>query len=119
MALLVKDLVISEEPPVGYYGSIWLKYMQEDNSYQIYLPAGNSWQDSNIVLSSKEVTDALGYTPESGANKVTVINAQSTDTQYPSAKAVYDLTQTAIASAITIGYKPANKELVILHAASQ
>ena len=32
----------------------------------------------------------LGYTPENAANKVTSLSAQSTDTQYPSAKCVYD-----------------------------
>ena len=33
--------------------------------------------------------NALGYTAENAANKVTAISATSTDTQYPSAKAVY------------------------------
>ena len=33
--------------------------------------------------------NALGYTAENTANKVTAISATSTDTQYPSAKAVY------------------------------
>ena len=33
--------------------------------------------------------DKLGYTAENAANKVTAISATSTDTQYPSAKAVY------------------------------
>lgn len=35
--------------------------------------------------------DALGYTPEDSANKVTSVTAQSTDAQYPSAKCVYEL----------------------------
>ena len=33
--------------------------------------------------------DKLGYTAENAANKVTAISSTSTDTQYPSAKAVY------------------------------
>ena len=36
---------------------------------------------------------ALGFTPENAANKVTSLSAQSTDTQYPSAKCVYDALQ--------------------------
>lgn len=39
-------------------------------------------------LSAKQ--DALGFTPENVANKVTSISGSSTDTQYPSAKLVYD-----------------------------
>ena len=34
--------------------------------------------------------DALGYTPENSANKVTSISSSSTNEQYASAKAVYD-----------------------------
>ena len=39
------------------------------------------------------VTGALGYTPENQSNKVIAISDQSTDTQYPSAKLVYDQLQ--------------------------
>lgn len=39
--------------------------------------------------SSKQ--DALGFTPENVANKVTSISASSTDTQYPTAKCLYDI----------------------------
>jgi hypothetical protein len=35
----------------------------------------------------------LGFTPENASNKVTSLTAQSTDTQYPSAKCVYDAIQ--------------------------
>jgi hypothetical protein len=42
-------------------------------------------------ISSGDVTTALGYTPESTANKVTSISSSSTDTQYPTAKCVYDI----------------------------
>ena len=41
----------------------------------------------NAELAKKQ--DALGYTAENTANKVTAISSTSTDTQYPSAKAVY------------------------------
>lgn len=40
------------------------------------------------VWNSKQ--DAIGYTTENVANKVTSISSASTDTEYPSAKAVYD-----------------------------
>ena len=37
--------------------------------------------------------NALGYTPENISNKATSISSSSTDTQYPSAKAVYSFIQ--------------------------
>lgn len=41
-------------------------------------------------ITSSDVTNALGYTPENINNKVTSLSSSSTDTQYPSAKLVYD-----------------------------
>lgn len=41
-------------------------------------------------IDSTDVITALGYTPEDSANKILTISVSSTDTQYPSAKAVYD-----------------------------
>ena len=38
--------------------------------------------------------DALGFTPENIENKTTTLSGTSTDTQYPSAKAVWDTIQT-------------------------
>lgn len=38
--------------------------------------------------------DALGFAPENSANKTTTLSGTSTDTQYPSAKAVWDTIQT-------------------------
>ena len=46
-----------------------------------------------VGISSSDVVSALGYTPEDTNNKVTSISASSTDTQYPSAKCVYDAIQ--------------------------
>ena len=43
------------------------------------------------TISSSDVTTALGYTPEDHSNLVTSISSSSTDTQYPSAKCVYDI----------------------------
>lgn len=45
------------------------------------------------AISSSDVTTALGYTPENHANLVTTISSLSTDSTYPSAKAVYDALQ--------------------------
>lgn len=40
--------------------------------------------------------ETKSYTTECTANRVTAISAESTDTQYPTAKAVYDAIQEAI-----------------------
>ena len=63
--------------------------------------------DSGYItgITSSDVTTALGFTPESTSNKTTVISNASTDTQYPSAKAVYSATNanaTAIAAITTL-----------------
>ena len=42
---------------------------------------------------------ALGFTPENSANKTQTVNAQSTETQYPSAKAVWTAVQSVDANA--------------------
>ena len=51
----------------------------------------------DVVINPKQLKagldtkqNSLGYTPESTSNKVTSISSSSTDTQYPSAKLVYD-----------------------------
>ncbi|MBR1953615.1 MAG: hypothetical protein IKA25_00890, partial [Alphaproteobacteria bacterium] len=49
--------------------------------------AASSAQSANNALANKQ--DKLGYTAENSANKVTSVSSTSTDTQYPSAKAVY------------------------------
>ena len=43
--------------------------------------------------------DALGFTPENSANKTQTVNAQSTDVQYPSAKAVWTAVSSVDANA--------------------
>ena len=53
-------------------------------------------------ITSSMVTTALSYTPENASNKVTSLSSSSTDTQYPSAKCVYDALQNA--GSITITY---------------
>lgn len=46
-------------------------------------------------INSGDVKAALRYIPESSSNKVTSLSSSSTDTQYPSAKCVYDALQNA------------------------
>ena len=59
--------------------------------------------DSGYItgISSLDVTTALGYNPESTSNLVTIITSTSTDSTYPSAKAVYSVVS-ANTSAIAI-----------------
>lgn len=56
----------------------------------IYIQKDDVTSTDSISISSSNVTTALGYTPENNANIVTSISSSSTDTQYPSAKCVWD-----------------------------
>ena len=49
--------------------------------------AASSANKANTALAGKQ--DKLGFTPENVANKVTSVTSASTNTQYPSAQAVY------------------------------
>lgn len=118
MGLLIKNLVVSETAPVGYPGAIWIKYIREDNTFQIYLPVGKGWQYSNIALTSQLVTGALGYYPESTGNMVTEISESSTNTQYPSAKAVYDAISSSSGGGLEAEYIAADKELAFTHSSA-
>lgn len=51
-------------------------------------PAGPAGSDASVTKDS--IVTALGYTPEDAANKTTGLSANSTNTQYPGAKAVWD-----------------------------
>ena len=55
----------------------------QSNIYNEYIYVNNNWE----LIGSTSI-DLSGY--EQTANKVTALTAQSTDVQYPSAKAVYD-----------------------------
>lgn len=55
-----------------------------------------------IGISSNDVIAALGYTPENSANLVTTISSASTDTTYPSAKAVYEAIQASPGGATSL-----------------
>lgn len=75
--------------------------------------SGNAWFAGDVYVKStsgtnkdegskKLATEDLLTAKENITNKVTTLSAQSTDTQYPSAKAVYDQINAKIATA----YKP-------------
>ena len=51
-------------------------------------PAGPAGSDASVTKDS--IVTALGYTPEDAANKTTALSASSTNTQYPSANAVWN-----------------------------
>ena len=77
----VNNLIINKLTKAQYEG------ISNPSDTELYLIT----DDSGIT--SNDVTGALGYTPENQANKVTSISSSSTDTQYPSAKLVYDQLQ--------------------------
>ena len=77
----VNNLIINKLTKAQYEG------ISNPSDTELYLIT----DDSGIT--SNDVTGALGFTPENQANKVTSISSSSTDTQYPSAKLVYDQLQ--------------------------
>ena len=60
------------------------------NANEFYVVTDKDYIDE---LTSSDVITALGYTPENSANLVTSVSASSTDSQYPSAKCLYDETK--------------------------
>lgn len=82
----VKYVVVQELPTTGEEGTIYLvpkTTSKTNNVYNEYMYINNDWEligDTQADISGKENT----------SNKVISINNQSTDTQYPSAKCVYD-----------------------------
>ena len=51
-----------------------------------FLSKVKTWANSTFITEHQDVSDK-----ESKDNKVTTLNESSTDTQYPSAKCVYDM----------------------------
>lgn len=100
---------LSSAPAVPAEGQI---YYNTSNKKK-YLWDGTNWvEDTSIATDSQATTgtatdvaispkqlaaalegkqDSIDYTPENTSNKVTSITSNSTDTQYPSAKLLYDL----------------------------
>ena len=76
----------SQGDVVSYKGELFKAF--EDVPSGSGAPYDNSsWVPATI---GELKQDALGFTPENAANKVTTLSAQSTDAQYPSAKCVHD-----------------------------
>lgn len=81
----------------------------EDGSYEkVSLGATNVSElnnDSNFISADDEViVDDVVTSAETTSNKVTEINENSTDEEYPSAKAVYAAIDTAVNSALEEAY---------------
>ena len=60
---------------------------------QIFFNAVNGYTSYRVFVNSNNVWGKQSYQLEQTSNKTTTISESSTDTQYPSAKAVYDATQ--------------------------
>lgn len=78
-------------------------YFMAMHTYSKYEAGGliNVGQVSVNITTSNDVIQTGEIYAENPKNKTDVLNAQSTDEQYPTAKAVVDYTTTAIANAIT------------------
>ena len=70
---------------------IFFSIINANYSNRIYVRADSTWAQESTVL-------------EQTTNKVKTISEASTDTQYPSAKAVYDLVQDSIFNALNADY---------------
>lgn len=79
-----------------------LSYVSEDLAYFTTI-RGNVSYATYINKATNKWTDAL-YSLEQLSNKVTSLSSASTDTQYPSAKAVYDFVQTTLGTIINGDY---------------
>lgn len=75
----VKNLIINKLTKEQYDN------IQSPSPTELYFVTGG-----DTTITDEDIVAALGYTPESTANKVTTLSSSSTDTEYPSAKLVYD-----------------------------
>lgn len=87
----------------GYLTSITSEMISAALGYVPYSSENPAGYISGIT--SNMVITALGYTPEDNANKVVTIDSNSTDVQYPSAKAVYSVTNANTTAINTINSK--------------
>ena len=72
-------------------GSAWFGTVDGETSKLLWCDSGNNWYRAN-------------YTLEQTSNKTTTISEASTNTQYPSAKAVYDFVNTTLGTLINGEY---------------
>lgn len=112
----IKMQIVNELPETGSDDTIYLVPITPDvtgNNYAEYVYINGAWEllgrigvqvDLTEYYTKTETNTLLGN-KENISNKVTSINSSSTDTQYPSAKCVYDLVGNleAILEALDIG----------------
>ena len=87
--------------PSGYITGITSNMVTSALGYTPYDSSNPSGYITGIT--SGMVTVALGYTPEDSANIVTTISSVSTDSTYPSAKAVYNAIQASAGATALAG----------------
>ena len=97
----IKFLIVAELPQTGADDTIYLVPItpdEGDNNYAEYIYVNGEWEllgkiGVHVDLTdyyTKGETNTLLNAKENTSNKVTSISNSSTDTQYPSAKCVYD-----------------------------
>ena len=86
--------------PDNYYDKTATDNKLADKADKVANATGDNFaaldENGNLKDSGKKPGDfqpALDFTPEDSTNKTKTISEESTDTQYPSAKAVYDAIQ--------------------------
>lgn len=85
--LCVRNSLIHNLVYVNETGDLLFTCVNQVYAYTITLKVDNAWY--NTI-----------YTIEKNSNKVKTISESSTDTQYPSAKAVYDFVQNSITNVL-------------------
>ena len=97
----IKFLIVAELPSTGDDDTIYLVPITpdtDDNNYEEYIYVNGEWEllgriGVHVDLTdyyTKSETNTLLNAKENTSNKVTSISSSSTNTQYPSAKCVYD-----------------------------
>lgn len=86
---------------VGYSssGRTYAVTIDSNGNAYVSVPSDNTWRGIQNNLTSTSTTDSLSAyqgkllndTKENLSNKVTTVSSSSTDAQYPSAKALYDM----------------------------
>lgn len=84
----VNPVLLAGEPAIALDTGV-LKIGDGVSTYTQLPSIGSSPDLSNYVTETELTTELAGY--EENTNKVTSLSSSSTDTQYPSAKCVYDL----------------------------
>ena len=91
-SLLVTEVIDRESTYASenIYDYVLYSQMLHDGYYEFHFTFNYDYYAYDVVWYFRPVSGGSG-TPEVVSNKVTSLSAQSTDTQYPSAKCVYDI----------------------------